>query len=463
VFGAPFLFAYITLSLCPLVSLVIVALFRAPIAVPIIILAGQMFLPPMVAFDAPLIPPLDKAIVAQLSALFACAIIRPKSLRGARPGRGYDLFILLLIAGYFGTYLTNRDPVQFGPTVLPGLTFHDVLSDAVTNVLYWWPPFFLGRALYRNPDDLKKLFVILAAAGIAYTPFLIIEMKMSPQLNMWFYGFHQSEFIQTIRGGHYRPKVFMRHGLTLALFMVFTLLAAAALAKLKQRVMGVKAGIVVLFLLVFVILCRSAGAITYAAIFLPLLWFARVRTQARWAAVLAVILFSYPLCRALGLIPVDNITAFFLSAFGEERAGSLAYRLNEESLILARALPRIIFGWGGYGRPFPHDPWSGKELFNVDGLAVIQIGTRGIVGFFAIYAMLLLPAWRARRTLAKMIASPREKVLVACLALMTVLYVADTIPNSGIDPYLTFLVGVLVGTERGFDQASLPGYGPRLG
>src|SRR3954471_10367562 len=91
--------AYLVLILCPLVSLVIVGLFRAPIACTIIILAGHMFRPPLGAFDAPLIPPIDKDILPPLSALVACLILRPRSLRGARPGRGYDLFIILQIVG----------------------------------------------------------------------------------------------------------------------------------------------------------------------------------------------------------------------------------------------------------------------------------------------------------------------------------------------------------------------------
>jgi hypothetical protein len=407
-----------------------------------------------------LIPPINKDILPPLSALFACLILRPRSLARARPGRGYDLFIVLQIVGYMGTFLTNRDPVHFGPRVLEGHTFHDVVSGAVQSILYWWPPFFLGRALYRKPEDLKNLFVIMAAAGLAYVPFLLIEMRMSPQLNMWIYGFHQTEFIQTVRGGSYRPKVFMRHGLNVALFMVFTVLAAAALAKIKRRVLGLKAGIVVLVLMALVILCKSAGAITYAAVFLPLVWFARVRTQAKWAAVLALLMFLYPVCRSVGLVPVDALGQFFMSVFGEERAGSLAYRLTQEGLVMERALQRIAFGWGGYDRPFPHDPFTGNNLFAVDGLWVIQIGSRGVVGYVALFGMLLLPAWRARRTIARL-ATPREKILVACLALMTVVYVADLIPNSSIDPYLTFLVGVLVGTERGFD-APAPAVAPRM-
>ena len=59
-----------------------------------------------------------------------------------------------------------------------------------------------------------------------------------------------------------------------------------------------------------------------------------MRAQARWAAVLAVILFLYPVARSVGLIPIESLNSFFLSMFGEERAGSLAYRLTQEGLVM---------------------------------------------------------------------------------------------------------------------------------
>jgi hypothetical protein len=442
--------AYIALIICPVVSFAIVAMFRAPIAVPLIILGGQMFLPPVLTFDAPLVPPLGKDIIPPLSALLACAVLRPRSLTRAKPGRSYDWFLTLQCLAYYGTYITNREAIWFGPRMFPGHTFHDVLSGAVSTYIYWWPPFFLGRALYKTSKDLRSLFVMVAGAGIVYTPFLAIEMKMSPQLNLWVYGFHQSDFIQTIRGGGYRPKVFMRHGLNVGFFMCFTLLAAGALVKIKKRVLGFKPRLAMIYLLVFLILCRSAGALTYAVAFLPLILFAKVKTQTRWTRIVVLLVFSYPLCRAMGLVPVEKINDFFLSMFGQDRAGSLGYRLEQEGKVMERALTRWVFGWGAYGRMWPHDPVTGGDLFAVDGLWAIQMGVRGVAGYVTLFGMLLLPAWRARNMMAR-IASPQDRILVAALGIMTVVYVADMIPNSSIDPYLTFLVGVLTGLERGLE------------
>ena len=58
------------------------------------------------------------------------------------------------------------------------------------------------------------------------------------------------------------------------------------------------------------------------------------KLQARVAAVLAVGLFSYPLLRALNLIPVEDALYFFADVFGDERAWSLESRLMSEVAVL---------------------------------------------------------------------------------------------------------------------------------
>ncbi len=449
--GNPNALAYLALMLCPLVSIAIVALFRAQVAVPIVILAGQMFLPPVIKLGIPLTR-LDKDTLPALGALIGCLLFRNRSLARSRPWRGYDLFIVAQIVGLLGTSLTNTDPIRYGPVVLPGLTLYDFFNSAVNTVLYWWPPFFLGRSLYRTSKDLRNLFVIVVLAGLVYSAFLLTEKLFSPQLNRWFYGFHQTEFLQTIRGGGYRPKAFMRHGLNVALFMLITVFASITLARTKQRVLGLPAVAVAIYLTIILISCRSLGILVYAGMFLPVLCLVSPRNQAKGAAVLAFVIFIYPLSRTVGWVPIDDINALATQYFGAERGGSLALRLREEGIVMTQALDRILFGWGGYARQFRHDLWSGKNLALIDGEWAIQFGMRGLVGYCSMFGMLLFPAWRARKTIAKMV-TPRDRAMVACLALVAVVYAMDLIPNSSIDPYLTFLVGALAGTERGLEPA----------
>jgi hypothetical protein len=130
-----------------------------------------------------------------------------------------------------------------------------------------------------------------------------------------------------------------------------------------------------------------------------------------------------------------------------------------EVAVLDRALERLTFGWGGYARPFIHDPVTGKNLTVIDGFWAILIGSRGLVGYVAIFGLLLLPVWRLRKVLPRLV-TRRDQILAGGLAMMALAYVADLIPNSSIDPYLTFLVGVLAGLSSGLEPppgAAIPG------
>lgn len=454
--GAPNVLAWLAIVLCLPVSVALTSVWRPAVAVPLILLAGQMFLPPVITLDAPLFPALGKEHLVPLGALIGCFFFRRRILKGAKPFRGYDLFIVLRLIGLFGTYMTNGDPIKIGPITLPGLSLYDFITSAIKEILFWWPPFFLGRTVIRTSKDLRTLFVILAGAGLLYTFFEFIEIVFSPNLNRWIYGFHPSRFLMSIRAGGYRPMVFMRHGINVAFFTAVMILAATTLGRIKGRVFGIKGWVIALYMSFVLVLCHSLGALIYAAACAPLLWFGRPRTQAKVAAVIALLAFSYPVARATGLVPVEQINLFTAQKFGEDRSASLALRLSEEELLMGRALERITFGWGGYSRSFRHDPTTGVSTSITDGAWASEVGTNGIFGFVSLFGMLLYPAWRSRAALRKLVGRD-ERAMAACLGLIAAIYGVELIPNSSIDPYLTFLVGVLAGLDaRGLEPEPVP-------
>ena len=123
---------------------------------------------------------------------------------------------------------------------------------------------------------------------------------------------------------------------------------------------------------------------------------------------------------------------------------------------MERTLQRLVFGWGGGARPFKLDPITGANLSTTDGYWVMVIGSHGAVGFALTFGMLLYPILRSRRALSRL-TNNQDKTLVAGLSLIVAIYMADLIPNAGVDPYLTFLVAVLAGIgTRGLqsDQAA---------
>ncbi len=454
--------AWTALALCFPVSLMIVARWKAPLSVPLVLILGQMFLPDRIGFVvSPYLAPLDKFTLPPLGALFGCIIFRPKSLVNSKPFRGFDLFIVFRIVAYFFSCITNRDPLMFPQGMVPALSMYSFMSGTAKILCYWWPSLYLGRTVIRTSRDLRNLFRMLASAGVIYSAFILIEMRFSPQMNFWVYGFQATEFAQSVRDGHYRPLVFMRHGINLTFFLFITILAASALAKTKVRVLRLKARPVSVYLSVLLVLCHSLGTLLYGAVAVPLVWFTKARTQVKIATVLAVITCSYPIARAFGLVPVDDINAFVLEKFGEDRAGSLGVRLSEEQYIMERALPRWVFGWGGPPRAFRLDPVTGVPHSVTDGLWAVQFGEAGAVGYICMFGMFLYPILRSRRALSRL-PSLDDRIMVGSLTLMATFLIVDLIPNSFLDPYLLFLSATLAGVAaRGLEPD--PPASPALG
>src|SRR5690606_21129676 len=221
----------------------------------------------------------------------------------------------------------------------------------------------------------------------------------------------------------------MLTGLATAMFVLSTTLAAWA----RWRADVGKAPMA-LFLTAVLILCKSTGAIIYAFAVVPLV--AWVRKPRMWLpAGLAFMVLFYPALRGFELFPTDTLVEW-AEHINEERALSLWFRFDQEDQLLDRARERIVFGWGTYSRNRIYDPETGEDLAVTDGDWIIQVGSRGLVGFLGLYGALALSVVLARRRLAS-IPRPRDRVLFAALALISALQTVDLLPN-GLFHYLPF-------------------------
>ncbi len=441
---APNIFAYLVLFSWPLVGTALFALFPARVACLLTIFGAELFLPANFSVDPPLLPPLGKDLIASASALIGCVLMKPGALwKGPSRGRKYELFLLLLVIGEFFTNLTNRDPISYGPTTLPGVTLHDFFATSTRAILNLGIPFYLGRRLFSRPADLQLLLKAYVVGAVVYILPILIELRLSPQLNMWVYGYHQSDFTQTIRGsGGYRPKVFMRHGLNVGLFLALATMAAVGLRRIKARVLGLNVGVLAAILAVILVLCKSTGALFYAAAAVPFLLWCRARGQSRLGVGMALFVFVFPLLRFNDLIPVQNIADFFAATAGPERAASLQFRFDNENALLEHAARRLWFGWGGYSRSFVFSSWGKRESV-VDGVWVGQLGSAGIVGFVGLFGLLLAPLIGLGRRLATF--DRNGRFLCSTALIMMSFFALDLVPNSGLGPYLTLTIGALAG------------------
>jgi hypothetical protein len=284
------------------------------------------------------------------------------------------------------------------------------------------------------------LLGLLCLAGLAYSLPALYEVRMSPQLNNMIYGFFPHSWIQHIRGGGFRPLVFLEHGLRLGIFMAVAVLAT--LGYLRARSAGKRGPLWLAALWLFgtLVLCKTAGALILASLFAPVILFLGSRMQMLVAAMFAALVLFYPMTRSTGLFPVETVRSTLTSIVGPGRMASLDFRFRNEEVLLERANDKPLFGWGGWGRNMLYDE-RGRSTTIGDGTWVLIFGKDGWFGYIAIFGLLTVPvillAVRRRGDDMTMASSTLAVVLVVNLI--------DLIPNSGLTPITWMMAGAIAG------------------
>ncbi len=446
----PNAFAYLMLGLWPLVAYGLFTRLDPARALIWTLLAGYLVLPPVASFNLPVVPDLDKYSIPSLAAL-ALAVVLLKDRIPVLPdnwmGRG---FLVMFVVSPFATVLTNPDPVPIVAGDLPGLRIYDSVA-AVTNQAIALLPFFLARRYLATPAAMRALMLALIAAGLAYSLPMLLESRLSPQINVWVYGFFQHDFFQTIRFGGYRPVVFLPHGLWVAFFALMCVIAALVVLREGPAPARPRQLVVALYLLAVLVICKSAGALVYALALAPLLLLAGRRAQVMLAAGLAVVVMIYPMLREAGLIPVDDLVSY-AQGISADRAHSLQFRFDNEDALLARAQERPWFGWGGYGRNLILDPVTGQAWTIADGAWIIALGIYGWMGYIVQYGLLSLPLiLLAREALVQH--GARLSPYACGLALILAVNMVDMLPNATLIPLTWLMAGALWGYAEALARA----------
>jgi len=442
--------ALLALASFPLVVLVLFGKLRADRALIWSLLIGYLFLPePPAYFDFPLAPPLNKHNIPALVA-FIVAMWRygHKGPLLPQSGLGKALVVIFVLSPII-TVFTNAEPVFWGAIGLPGLGIKDAIALSIQQFLVLLP-FLLARQFLASGIAQRELLRALMIGGLVYSLLMLIEMRLSPQLNLWVYGYYQHFFGQSIRFGGYRPVVFLYHGLWVAFYTLMAVLAAWGLwrygnnikldgDRLLNRSFLLAAA---LYLTMILVLAKSLGALVFMVMLLPILLLVPVGWQLRIAIAIGILALTYPLLKGAGWIPEEYLLAQ-ANAIDPDRAGSLDFRFTNENTLLDRAYQKFWFGWGSWGRNHVIDPVSGFLLTVTDGRWIITIGVYGWVGFAAEFGLILLPLFLIlpQYNRAPQAVSP----LVGPLALMLAINVADMIPNATLTPLTWLLVGALTG------------------
>jgi hypothetical protein len=433
--------AYLMLLAWPLIAWALFTRLEPRRAVIWAFLLAYMILPPRAAFDLPAVPNFDKHSIAALAAL-GFVLFRLRARVPVFAGNPLALVLLaLFVLSPFATSLTNPDPVEIVQGDRPALRLYDSIA-LVSGQMLALIPFFLARRFLGTAEAMRLLLGAFVTAGLVYSIPIVIESRLSPQLNVWVYGFFAHDFSQVLRGSGFRPMVFLEHGLWVAFFVLMCAVAAVTLARHTPAADRPKATFIALWLLGTLVLCRSLGPFAYAVGLVPLVLFAPRRVQLLVAAVLGVIVMTYPLLRGAHVVPLDRILEAAY-AISPDRAASLAYRINNEEVLLARAELKPWFGWGGYGRSLILDPYDGRILSVPDGGWIIVLGMFGWAGYVAQFGLLVLPLLLLGRE-ALLSRGAAFSPWVCAVALIYAANLVDLLPNNTLIPLTWLMAGALL-------------------
>ncbi len=343
---------------------------------------------PMARYPLPGFPDYTKT-TATVGAIFAGIILFDLSrITSFRP-RWFDLpYVAFTFVAPFGASISN----DLGP--------YDGVSESIMWIATWLLPYLIGRMYFTTIEDVRTIVICMIFGALAYVPICLFEIRFSPQLHNWIYGFHQHHFGHAIRAGGFRPRGFMQSDLLTGMWMCSGAMICFWVWRSGQPLQlgkfSISGWIATPMLAATALLSKTVGAFILNVGALGVLlgcWLLQTRI---FMIALIVSAPMYMLVRANGLWDVQNVIEFARS-INPDRAQSLEFRIDNETILLEKAMQRPIFGWGGWGRARVRNEW-GSAVSVADGMWVILIGKCGIVGLGGWVIGLALPAvlfvWR---------------------------------------------------------------------
>lgn len=422
----------IALFCWPLVVLVLFAVLKPRQAALAGFLGGWLFLP-MAGYEFAGLPGYGKMEAASYGALVGMLLFD-----SARLGRlrfsWIDIPIVVWCLVPMASSLTN------------GLGAYDGASAVWGQSVTWGAPYLIGRMYFSDLEGLRTLAIGVVVGGLLYVPLCLLEVRVSPLLHVWLYGFHQHSWQQTYRFDGWRPTVFMQHGLAVGMWMTSASLVALWLwwTGAVRRVWSFPMGWVVVAIVVTTVLCKSAGAIALLAVGAIALAIAKVFRTNTVFAVLALVPVLYMGLRAPGIWDGSHLLEA-VESIVPSKQGSLRYRIDAESTLAEHALWRPTFGWGGHGRNRPSRMGDDVRDWATDGLWIITLGQRGVIGLVAMSAIILLPTLLLLVRLPSAFWLHPKTAPVAALGLVLALFMVDCLFNAMVNPIFVLATGGIGG------------------
>jgi hypothetical protein len=433
--------AYVALYSWPLACLLLFALLPVEAAAIGSILGGYLLLPSGLTVNLHVLPPLDKSTIPALSTLLLCWMKGVRS-PGRPPLLTYIFVLGFLLSPVFTAY-DNSYELRIGDRSIPGFYPLDGLKMMGQNFVEL-APFFVGARFLSSDRARRLLLAALPTAALFYSLPMLVEVRMSPQLQRLVYGTNPAGFITLWRAGGYRPLVFLNTGLELALFTSMAFVASVATVRAKWRVFHLPAGAAATYLGGLLLLCKSLGSMIYGALAAPLVLFTTPKTWVRFSCVVVLIICAYPMLRTYDLIPVRRAVAA-ANAVSAERSGSFQFRVENEDKLLVRANQKPVLGWGTWGRNRNFDQ-SGADLSVTDGAWILRFGMFGWLGYLSLFGLFATSVLSARTAVNGQMTE--SSIVIGALTLLLAVNLTDLIPNANLVPLTYMMAGSIAGRSR---------------
>lgn len=422
---------------------------------------GAWLFLPMRTIPVNVLPDIDKVTISSFGVLLGIVLFDSARLTLFRP-RWFDLPMFVWCTTPFVSSMVNK----LGPW--------DGASAVIAQLVLWGIPYFIGRIYFTDWLALRELAVAIFVGGLIYVPLCLFEIKMSPVLHLWVYGYRQHNIAQAHRFGGWRPMVFMQHGLAVGFWMTAASLMGVWLWQTgsMRRLGGAKAGGLVASVVVTTVLCKAMAGLMFLLMGLGTLYWMRNARNAIPLCILLAVAPLYMVLRASGMVTGEYAVRVATSIFGEERAQSLDFRLNAENLLTKRALEAPFFGWGRWDPEDTHRPkWrvydeeTGKDLAVTDGMWVITMGTCGLVGLASATLVVLMPAVLLLRRVPPGYWAHPIAAAPAALAVLLTLHMMDNLLNAMLNPVYVVAIGGIcalggsASTAMARSPVAVPAYG----
>jgi hypothetical protein len=392
---------------------------------------------PVVTYDIPALPDYTKITATCAGVMLAILLFDSEYVLSLSfAPKWVDIPMIVWCLCPIATAISNQ----------PDLTYHDGFSWALERVVSWGLPYLIGRLYLANFNGLADFTKAIFIGGLLYLPLCLYEIRMSPDLHHFVYGFYQHSVAQQERGGWFRPMVFLQHGLAVGLYMTAASLAAVWLwmTGTVKKVLRIRIEVWVCLLIGTTILCRSFAAIAFLGAGLTLTFFL-LKLPMRTIVVLLAMLVApiYVTARLAFEWDGERLVGMVYQVASIRDAASLAFRIHNERLIATRTMERPKFGWGGYSRYLVKDH-NGDIVSTPDSLWIIAFGDSGLVGEVALLS-LIIPVGFLLLKLRRCRWNDPALAGVGAAMIMMILYSYDNLLNNMLNPLFLLGLGGLSG------------------